>query len=194
MPGSRYVLFFVLLVTGLAADLLTKAFIFEPHLHSEELLESDVSHWWIDGVFGIQTSFNGGALFGMFQGGSFWLACLSFVALCGILVWLFVFKMAHSKFLTTALGMISGGILGNLYDRMGLGYDESHGVERMCHVRDWIHFRLQGVPFFDPWPNFNIADCLLVCGAIMLFFFALLVPDPTGTANAKEPNESKSDS
>ena len=182
MPVSRFVLFFVLLATGLAADLITKSLIFKHHYDAEDQF-SPVSFWWIPDVFGIQTSFNGGALFGMFQGGSFWLAALSLVALTGILIWLFCFKMARSLFLTISLGMISGGILGNLYDRMGFGYVEGHGVERMYHVRDWLHFKLEGVPFFDPWPNFNIADCLLVVGATSLFFYALFVPDPSSQAS-----------
>ena len=45
-------------------------------------------------------------------------------------------------------------------------------------MRDWILFRLEGVPWFDPWPNFNIADVLLVCGAIMLFLHALIYTEP----------------
>ena len=175
MPVNRYVLFVALATTGLAADLITKTRIFEHHFHP---LQPGVSHWWIKDVFGIQTSFNGGALFGMFQGGSMWLAGLSIIALCGILVWMFLFKMAQSRWLTVALGLITGGILGNLYDRMGFGYVENHPVETMYHVRDWIHFRLEGVPFCDPWPNFNIADSMLVTGAIMLFLFAVFVPEP----------------
>ncbi len=176
MPVNRYVLFFLLAAGGLAADLITKSQVFKHHF---DPLDSSVSHWWIDGVFGIQTSFNGGALFGIFQGGSFWLAALSLVALSAILIWMFGFKLARSPYLTVALGLITGGILGNLYDRMGFGYVPLHPQETMYHVRDWIHFRLEGVPFFNPWPNFNIADSLLVTGAIMLFFYALLVPAHT---------------
>ena len=89
--------------------------------------------------------------------------------------------MAQSRWMTIALGLITGGILGNLYDRMGFGYVARYGEQHVYHVRDWIHFRLQGVPFCDPWPNFNIADSLLVTGAIMLFVFALIFPDPTAT-------------
>ncbi len=176
LPVSRFVLFLLVAVTGLAADLISKSLVFSANFTAEG---PAVSHWWIDGVLGIQTSFNGGALFGMFQGGSWWLAGLSLVALCGVMTWLFVFRMAASRFLTIVLAMISGGILGNLYDRMGFGYESTHPVETAYHVRDWIHFRLSGIPFFDPWPNFNIADSLLVSGATMLFLFAIFSPDQT---------------
>ena len=179
LPVNRYVLFCILAGAGVLADLFSKTYFFDRfHKPSEPMNQVD---WWVNGVLGIQTSFNGGALFGMFQGGSFWLAGLSFIALVGIIVWLFWFKMAQSRWMTIALGLITGGILGNLYDRMGFGYVARYGGQHVYHVRDWIHFRLQGVPFCDPWPNFNIADSLLVTGAIMLFVFALIFPDPTAT-------------
>ena len=101
------------------------------------------------------------------------MALLSVAALLGIVIWLFVYKMARSLFLTISLALVTGGILGNLYDRLGFGHVAEYGPEIKYHVRDWIHFRLSGVPMFDPWPNFNIADSLLVCGAGMLFLYAV---------------------
>ncbi len=165
------------------ADLVTKSAAFAAHYQPHD---PGVSFWWIPNILGVQTSFNGGALWGIFQGGSWWLAGLSIVALSGILIWLFVYKMAASRYLTVALGMITGGIIGNLYDRLGFGYSVGFPPEHTCHVRDWIHFRLQGVPLFDPWPNFNIADSLLVVGAAMLVCFAMFSPDPGGTDESGE--------
>ncbi len=183
LPINRYVLFCALAFSGLAVDLYTKTYFFD-HYHDSLKTPNQVD-WWLNGILGVQTSFNGGALFGMFQGQSFALAGLSLIALVGIMVWLFWFKMAISRWLTVALGLIAGGIVGNLYDRMGFGYVMRYGEQHTYHVRDWIHFRLQGVPFCDPWPNFNIADSLLVTGAVMLFLFALFVPDPTASKSAK---------
>ena len=118
--------------------------------------------------FGVQCSLNPGALFGFGKGYSSVFAAISFIAVFGIVVWLFVFKQAWDRWLTTAFGLITGGILGNLYDRLGLGYLPSYPAEIKNNVRDWILLNLEGVWFFDPWPNFNIADSLLVTGAIML--------------------------
>ena len=190
MPLHRYVLFFALAAGGLAADLFSKSLVFNKHWAPPQPGD-EPGPWLIDGVLGIETSFNGGALFGMFQGGSLWLAALSLVALGGILIWMFVFKMAVSRWLTVALGLITGGILGNLYDRLGFGYVERYGEFHTYHVRDFIHFRLQGVPFFDPWPNFNIADSLLVTGAAMLFFYAVFVPESDSSNSGS--NEQASD-
>jgi signal peptidase II len=186
LPLNRYVLFLLPAALGLAADLVSKSWFFANH--HDPLQPPGHVDWWIPGILGVQTSFNGGALFGMFQGGSFWLAGLSLIALLAILVWLFVFGVAQSRWLTFALGLISGGILGNLYDRAGLGYVERYGEQHMHHVRDWIHFRLEGVPLFSPWPNFNIADSLLVTGAVMLFLFAIFVPEgPSDKSASKDP-------
>jgi signal peptidase II len=174
VPFSRWLLFLLVAGAGLAADLITKSAVFAAHWRPDDAL---TQHWWIDDILGIETSFNGGALFGWFQGGSWWLAGLSLVALTGILCWLFVLRMAASRFLTFSLALVTGGILGNLYDRMGFGFSEGFPEAYRYHVRDWIHFHVEGVAFLDPWPNFNIADSLLVTGAILLFVFALFSPE-----------------
>lgn len=99
-------------------------------------------------------------------------AIFSVVALLGILVWLFIYGAWRDRWLTFSLGLICGGILGNLYDRVGLGYSPGFPESIRNNVRDWVLFRLEGVPMFDPWPNFNIADVCLVCGAGLLFVHA----------------------
>lgn len=178
LPINRIVLFLLLAVGGLALDLWTKAFMFNNYFVPEMMFagRAQEPHWWVEGVFGIQCSTNPGALFGFGKGYSFVFAIISFVAIAGIAVWLFWFKQARDRWMNFALGLITGGILGNLYDRIGLGYKSEYPVEIKDNVRDWILFRLEGVPFFDPWPNFNIADSLLVTGAILLFLHALFVP------------------
>jgi signal peptidase II len=95
---------------------------------------------------------------------------------------MFRFCGYQSKWLTYTLGMISGGILGNLYDRLGFWWDDHLPVEWKSGVRDWILFRIEGVPLFDPWPNFNIADALLVIGAAMLFYHSLVLDPPQSDA------------
>ena len=175
LPFSRIALFLSLAIGGVLLDLISKSFIFHYHFEPENWGHSPQQpYWFIDGIFGIQCSLNPGALFGFGKGYSGVFAAISFVAIFGILIWLFVFKQAWDRWLTVAFGLITGGILGNLYDRLGWGYLPSYPQEIRDNVRDWILFRLEGVPFFDPWPNFNIADSLLVTGAIMLFVQTIL--------------------
>ncbi len=181
---SRYALFFCPLLIGVTADLATKAYFFgrffDPLRADNQSIEyaEQSKVWWIEGVFGIQTSTNPGALFGMGSGYSWLFASFSFAALIGITVWLFVYGAIRDRWLTFSLGLICGGILGNLYDRVGLGYLPSYPPAIKNSVRDWILFELDGVMFFDPWPNFNLADVCLVCGAVMLFIHAFCYAEP----------------
>ena len=187
LPVSRYALFFLPATIALAVDLVTKSWVF--HNYYDPL--GAQPSWWIEGVLGIQTSLNPGALFGLGAGYSWLFAIFSVLAIVGILVWLFCFQGFSDRWLTFALGLITGGILGNLYDRCGLGFMEGVPAESWDNVRDWIHFRLEGVSMFDPWPNFNIADSALVCGAILLFFHALfLQPQPAEETDSNTPQDS----
>lgn len=152
-------------------------------------------YWWIEGVFGIETAVNIGAVFGLGAGKGTFFAIFSIVAGIAIVVWLFKFGAAASLWLTWALGMISGGILGNLYDRLGLWWQVGYPVEWQSGVRDWILFRIEGFPMLDPWPNFNIADALLVVGAGMLLiqsFWLSREAEPAIDSNSKlneDPNK-----
>ena len=176
LPLNRYVLFFSLAIFGALADLISKSVIFnrffDPTLEFQEL------HWLVENYFGIQCSHNPGALFGIGPGLSWVFATISIVAIFGLLIWLFVFKAARDRWLTFAAGLICGGIIGNFYDRIGWGWRPEYHASIKTNVRDWIYFRLEGVPLFDPWPNFNIADSLLVCGAILLFIHAIFMTEP----------------
>lgn len=172
LPKNRYVIFFSLMIVGLAADLVTKSLMFNRYYDPSEAYRAPV--WLIGDYLGVQCSTNPGALFGMGSGYSWLFAGVSVFAVFGLIGWLFLFKAAIDRWLTVATGMISGGIIGNFYDRVGLGWRPEYLDSVKTNVRDWIHFRIEGMPLFDPWPNFNIADSLLVCGAIMLFIHAFL--------------------
>jgi signal peptidase II len=109
-----------------------------------------------------------------------WLfAATSVLAGAAILVWLFWFEAARDWWLCGALGAVMAGILGNLYDRLGLAErlwpGVSRGVVPTGHmVRDWILFQWND---HWRWPNFNIADSLLVIGAAILFCHAMRSPE-----------------
>lgn len=106
---------------------------------------------------------NQGALFGLgndyqvYANGFF--SVVSCAAALAIAVWSFKPSAAADRTLCIALGMILGGTLGNLFDRIVF-----HGV------RDFMYF------YWFEWPVFNIADCLLVCGAGLLLLQAFWAP------------------
>ncbi len=160
-----------LTVLGTSADLVSKQIVFE----KLGLPGQSDPVWVIEGTLGIQTAVNPGAVFGMGAGKGLVFAAFSIFALLGILLWMFRFQGFLSRWTTITLGLITGGILGNLYDRLGFWWNEYLPIEWKSGVRDWILFRIEGVPFFDPWPNFNIADALLVVGASMLFYQSLVL-------------------
>jgi signal peptidase II len=193
------VIFLAIALLGFAADLASKEAVFDwlgvdagfvDDADPQNLVrwrgDPNRNHlWWLwEGRLGIQTSLNTGALFGMGKGRWWLFATLSGVALIGISTWLFLYKAAHDRWINVALGGVTGGILGNLYDRLGIW--DSAGLKSDYHhaVRDWILFVWpeSGMEMFNPWPNFNIADSLLVTGAIMLVVHALVwrdKPKPT---------------
>ena len=165
VPLSRYLVFFALAIGVCAADLASKSWIFANYP-----LGMKPSWIWKD-VFGIQTNLNGGALFGMGQGLWPLFAALSVGAAIGIFLWLFAAGAACDRLLTVALGLVTGGILGNLYDRLGLhGLNWPNGQPAHA-VRDFILVMIG--PW--PWPTFNLADSALVCGAILLVWHVLFV-------------------
>jgi signal peptidase II len=171
-------IFWGLAVSGCALDLLTKHWVFQ-----WRRMPGESPVWWIwDPYVGIETALNPGALFGMGAGFGAGFAALSIVAGVGILVWLFWFQAARDLLLTIALGCVLGGIGGNLYDRLGLWQVPGVPGAFRNEVRDWILFRYGDFT----WPNFNIADSLLVCGAGLLLWHGLRgEPENHGDGQAK---------
>jgi lipoprotein signal peptidase len=116
---------------------------------------------------------NHGALFGLGQGkkatANWFFAGVSVAAALAILVWGTRRGPAREKWLCMALGLILGGTIGNLYDRIVFG-----------GVRDFLYF------YYVEWPVFNVADCCLVVGAGLLLFQAVFVPPPAAPQPAPE--------
>ncbi|MDO5310132.1 MAG: signal peptidase II [Planctomycetia bacterium] len=178
----RVVLFLIVTLSCLALDLATKHWAFS----SFGLPGEKPPYWVISKVLAWQTSLNQGALFGIGQGQIPLFVALSCVAAIGIFAWVW-YDTQRSVFLACTLGLVGGGALGNLWDRLGL-----HGMvwtqfdvdvwscpqemvgQPVYAVRDWILVMLGSYP----WPNFNIADTCLVCGAILIGLYAFFGPTP----------------
>ena len=110
---------------------------------------------------------NQGAAWGMFSEYSGILTVLSFA----VLLFIFCFRKQlelHRGTVQIAFGLLIGGILGNLIDRIRVG-----------HVVDFIDIHLPfTLPYILPfgrWPAFNIADSAIVVG--MLFYLLLSLSD-----------------
>ncbi len=200
LPIDRIAAFLVIMVAGGVLDLWSKSAVF-----AWRGMPGQKDIWWlVEGYFGIETAINLGAVFGIGQGKGLIFAGLSVVAAIGILVWLFRFGAIHSWWLTVALGCVSGGIVGNLYDRLGMWWESrflemGYPIDYKSGVRDWVLWQVNDN---WKWPNFNIADSLLVVGACMLMYQSLFPGDQVSgdqvsgdqvSSDARSGNDPRSD-
>jgi signal peptidase II len=117
---------------------------------------------------------NPGIAFSMFRdlrGGRFVLAGLAVLALVMVLRYLKGTDPAHRR-LHVALGLIAGGAVGNLVDRL-----------IYARVVDFIVVDLDFWPL-DPWPVFNVADIVLVVGVGRIALDVLLGRRAAGGARS----------
>lgn len=106
---------------------------------------------------------NTGSAFGLFAGQSFLLALISFVGLIAIM-WFHHYLYLTDIWGNLALGLVFGGAIGNLIDRLRFG-----------RVTDFIYVRLwydsSGLPVY--WPTFNFADSAITAGCIALICYLI---------------------
>lgn len=109
----------------------------------------------IPNIFHLTYVQNRGAAFSLFQNMpvlTIVFPALAMVACLGLLLW---FRRRQERVLPVALGLVLAGGIGNLIDRIGIGF-----------VTDMFDFRV--------FPVFNVADIAVCCGcgliAVWLFF------------------------
>jgi signal peptidase II len=91
---------------------------------------------------------NQGAAFGILQGQQLFLKLVGFLAL-GFIIYLYFSEKSKNNVWNYGLALILGGTVGNLYNRITLGY-----------VIDFIDFKY--------FPTFNIADVAINAGILLL--------------------------
>jgi signal peptidase II len=127
----------------------------------------------IEGFFYLTHVRNPGAAFGLFVNSDPFLRKYFFIGISlvaiGVIISFFRQLAPGDRLSTLALGLILGGAVGNLLDRLRLG-----------EVVDFLHFRLWGG---FVWPDFNFADSFIVVGVAMLIF-ELLATEGEDRANA----------
>ena len=118
-------------------------------------LFSDVP--FIPGLLQLTYVQNTGAAFSSFQGQQ-WLFAVMFVIFTGLILWEFYKKPMHfTKLERWCIAAVYAGGLGNMIDRVRLGY-----------VVDMIETT------FMEFPVFNVADCFITCGCILLMVHLFL--------------------
>jgi signal peptidase II len=141
-PGlAQWLGLVVVAVSALAADQLTK------WLVSSELAVGNAVD--VVGPFRIHHVQNSGIAFGLFSDATGIVIVLTAVAVTAMLAYFARSGLRH-PILPVALGLVLGGSVSNLFDRLRLGY-----------VTDFLDV--------DYWPAFNLADTFIVLGVALLF-------------------------
>lgn len=100
---------------------------------------------------------NSGALFGLFRDQAIVFGLVS-LGVVGLIV-VYHGRSVRSHYLSIALGLLLGGALGNMADRLRLGY-----------VVDWIDIGIGELR----WPTFNVADAAISTAIVMLVLAAIV--------------------
>ena len=168
-PLKAQLIFWPLMVLGLALDLWTKKAVFdwlEYQPHNNKSI--------IDGFLRLVMILNDGAAFGLFSGHRYRLIAASIIALIFILV-IFFCSRNQQKLFHISLGMFAGGICGVLYDRVF-----NDGL-----VRDFIDVYIRIFSREYHWPAFNVADSLL-CVGVGLMIISCILTDKSPPERAQQ--------
>ena len=111
----------------------------------------------IDDFFYIDYASNNGAAFSLLSGHNIILIVLTIII--SLLIYHIMYSFKDNMLNDISFGLLFGGILGNLLDRVFVGY-----------VRDFISFKFGNYYF----PTFNIADMAIVIGIILLIISTIL--------------------
>lgn len=158
---ARYRLFFILSIAVFALDQATKwlvaaRFPFNPrHLHGPGLDRAVV-----DGFFYLIHVGNTGAAWSMLAGQGMLLATLAALTLAGIFFWRHALGLRATA-VQVAFGLLCGGIVGNLVDRL------VHG-----HVIDFVDLHFGSYIY----PTFNVADSGICVGVLLYLWQNLREP------------------
>lgn len=141
----------------------------------------------IDDYWDWRLSFNPGSAFGLFDSQSGARIFLSIIGVLAVaaMVWMVKKAKDDQRLLAIALGLVAGGAVGNLCDRIYFGV-----------VTDFVLWRYHS----KEWPVFNVADVALVIGVGMMFFDVGKEPKKTkkkqpraGATAAAKPDAAKDD-
>ena len=121
--------------------------------------------------FNLVLVFNKGAAFSFLSGAEGWqtLFFAAIAVVASMVVIFLIVKNENKTLFCTALALILGGALGNLYDRLVYG-----------QVVDFLDFHAAGLH----WPAFNLADSAITVGAAILILESFMHREAAGEKRA----------
>ncbi|MGW6503464.1 signal peptidase II [Nonomuraea angiospora] len=161
--GRLFAVLVVLAAVIYAADLITKTVVLRT-------LEGQAPLVVIQDVLQFRVIFNSGAAFSIGTGMTF---VFTFIAAGVVVAIVRTARKLGSRAWAVTLGLLLGGALGNLTDRL-LRYPSGIGrsTQLQGHVVDFIEVLPGHFPIIDYFPVFNIADSAIVCGGILAVLLA----------------------
>jgi signal peptidase II len=137
----------------------------------------------IPDVLQFRLIFNSGAAFSIGTGMT---VVFTFIAAGVVIAILRTARKLRSRPWAFTLGLLLGGALGNLTDRL-LRYPSGFGrsTQFQGHVVDFIEVLPGHFPVIDYFPVFNIADSAIVCGGILAVILAWRGYQIDGTKEGK---------
>ncbi|GAB4538366.1 MAG: signal peptidase II [Haliangiales bacterium] len=157
MP-RRWNIFLLVGLVSLVADQATKfwARATLPSMRGANGRDYGIAQPVIENFWDWQLSYNTGSafsLFGEMSGARVFLSIIGVFAV-GVIMYMLHRARDDQSRLIWALGLVAGGAIGNLYDRIAYGM-----------VTDFVVWR-----YYDArWPTFNVADVALVIGVGLMF-------------------------
>jgi signal peptidase II len=179
MHISRFGFWVGVAVVLALADQVTKWAVIEwlTYIEGDQILYRTAKIY--DPVITILLQKNPGAAWGFLADQSGWQRYFFIVLASGvslaIVVWLYRIRAEGPLILQAGLAFVLGGAVGNLVDRIRSG-----------EVTDFIQIKFAGMPGFDPFPSFNVADAAITVGAALLIVDALFYSGRTGQATAEK--------
>lgn len=147
LTRKKMVFYIITLLIVVIGDQLTKMII-------DHTMQLNSGYTFIENFFYFTYSHNSGAAWGIFQG-HLWLFYIISVFAAVAIVYYFYQTQPYQEFTRFGLILVFSGMLGNLIDRICLGY-----------VRDFIDFIILGYDF----PIFNIADIAITVGVLFVIY------------------------
>ena len=167
-PGARW-LGIAAAIGVVALDLASKWWVLEHVMRPPRVIE-------LTGFFNLVVVWNRGVSFGLFNTASpytAWiLSAIALVIVATLAIWL---GRAERTFLIAAIGLVIGGALGNVIDRLRFGA-----------VFDFLDLHAAGYH----WPAFNAADSAITVGAVMLVVDSLFMGPKNHKLKGHETTES----
>jgi signal peptidase II len=164
-------LLLTLAVLVLAADVVSKLLVVRSLSPGQDVRE-------LGGLVYLTQLRNAGAAFSFAEGAT---VLFTVVAVVVAAVIVRTARRLRSAAWATALGLVLGGAIGNLVDRLFRAPGFGRGA-----VVDWISVF---APDGQAWPVFNLADSAIVCGGILGALLAVLGVEFDGTRGRRRPAE-----